>query len=316
VPHRIETLETNMSRQPHGLLATLLLSLPLCGQSLLERGIEVDGVRRDYLLFAPDKADEGGQRPLVLMLHGLGSSGRQAASNAYGWVDLARKEGFAVAFPNAIGIPRGWNAAWQGENTADGDFLAQLIDALVLEFHIDPKQVFITGHSSGGIMSFSFAATHSDKVAAIGPVSGTIGAAVAERTVTIPKPKGPVSVISFHGMADNIVPYDEVLGAKARYSMLLPAPRSAAFFADANRCEGPDRKTLEIEVPAGRNGRAGSATRKVFLDSWGEGEAGTEVRFYSIEGGDHGWPRRGLDATALIWEFFTAHPRKDDRWVR
>ena len=52
---------------------------------------------------------------------------------------------------------------------------------------------------------------------------------------------------------------------------------------------------------------------RVLCDRWTDGRAETEVAFYSIEGGDHGWPQggsRSVAATKLIWEFFEAHPRK------
>ncbi len=275
------------------LLVTCLLSAPLAaqGKGTTKLEIQVGEQVREYLLHVPRKYPPGGREkvPLVLMLHGRGSGKRQAASSYYGWVEMADKEGFIAAFPEALGKPRSWKAAWGRESTDDGAFLAALIDDLVKSYRIDPRRVFMTGHSSGGIMSFSFAATHSDKVAAIGPVAGTIGISRGKLKLTVPKPGGPVRVISFHGMADKIVAYDA--NTKAAFPGLVSAPDSAAFWGRHNGgSEKPERKDI--------------LDGKVHVDTWKGGKTGADVVFYSIEGGSHGWPRGETRATELIWAFF------------
>ncbi len=37
--------------------------------------------------------------------------------------------------------------------------------------------------------------------------------------------------------------------------------------------------------------------------------AGTQVRFYRIRGGKHVWPRDRVDASGLMWEFFSQYRR-------
>ena len=273
----------------------LLFSLAMLGapcvaqkKGTTERTLESGGVERQFLLHIPRRYKQVSKKtavPLVIMLHGRTGSGKVAASPYYGWKRLADKEDFVVAFPTALGSPTSWKGAWRGKPTADSVFLAELIDLLKAELKIDEDHVYMTGHSSGGYMSFSFAVTHGDRVAAIAPVAGL--------AVSRAKPKLPVSLISFHGMADNVVPYD-----KSR--MGTPnAPASAALFAKHNGCDDVERTELN--------------KGKVHLDQWKDGDAGTEVAFYSIEGGGHGWPqggRKSVAATELIWAFFVAHPRR------
>ena len=222
--------------------------------------------------------------PLVVMLHGRGGDGKGASSQYYGWKELAEKEKFVVAFPHAIGTPTSWKGAWTGKATEDSTFLAALIDALLKEMKIDRQRVFMTGHSSGGYMSFSFGSTHPEKVAAIGPVAGLV--------VSRKKPKVPVSVISFHGMADKVVSYGGHGGRG------LGAVGSAELFGKHNGCQKVKRKDI--------------AKGKVHVDTWAKGKKNTEVQLYSIEDAGHGWPQKGrgaVAATPLIWEFFKTHGR-------
>ena len=169
----------------------------------------------------------------------------------------------------------------------DSQFLSELIDLLLQQLPIDKNQVFMTGHSSGGFMSFSFAVTHSNQVAAIAPVAGLL--------IGTRRPVLPISVISFHGMADDIVPYDKK-GSSARG--MLTAQESVKFFARHNSCQGPIRSDINQD--------------KVHIDTWSNGKDSTEVKLYSIENGNHGWPRESyhsVAATQIIWQFFKAHPR-------
>jgi len=299
------------------LLALVLLSLALPGQTkgaepkastpeseapldpkllrpgLHERTLGVGGTTREYLVKVPRGYVKHPKRtvPLVLMLHGRTSNGRAAASNYYGWSQLADAEGFVAVFPTALGTPTSWQAAFRGRPTADTVFLTELIDSLIADYGADPDRVYMTGHSSGGFMSYSYAAMHPDKVAAIGPVAGL--------NVARTRPELPVSVISFHGMADDVVAYDKVHGKGATYGGMPSALESAAVFAKHNQAaDDPTRTEL-------RDG-------KVHLDTWADGQRGTRVQLYSIEGWGHGWPNRSskIEATPLIWEFFKEHGRE------
>ena len=255
-----------------------------------EQTLESSKKKREYLLHIPRgyKKKQKKLLPLVVMLHGRTGSGRGAASGYYGWKQLSEREKFIAVFPTALGSPTSWKGAWRGTPTVDSIYLAELIDLLLEQLRIDKNRVFMTGHSSGGFMSFSFAATHPEKVAAIGPVAGLM--------VGSTRPKTPVSVISFHGMADDVVKY----GKKGGRRGMLGAEDSAAFFAENN-------ESAKVE-------RTETAKGSVHIDTWKGGKDGTTVMLYSIVSGDHGWPQggsRSVAATKLIWSFFAKHPRTD-----
>ncbi len=283
-------------------LMALVIALILATQGVVASGqkpgtsirtFESGGKQRTYVLHLPRTYRKKQKKlmPMVFMLHGSGGTGKGAASFYYdNWKNLADKEKFVAVFPDALGSPTRWKS-WGGQPTADTKFLAALIDKLTAEFPIDKNRTFMTGHSSGGYMSFSFGAVHPEKVAAIGPVAGLYGGAKV--------PSVPLSVISFHGMADNVVGYESDLKSKAKFSGSRGAVESAAFFAHANGSTKSERKDI-------KKGR-------VHIDTWAKGKDNTQVVLYSLEGWGHRWPKlgsRSIAATELIWKFFKSHPRK------
>ena len=136
-------------------------------------------------------------------------------------------------------------------------------------------------------MSFSFAVTPFE--------SGGSPAPVVDLLIGSKRPVLPISVISFHSTADDIVPYGQK-GSSGRG--MLTAQESIKFFARHNSSEGPIRSDIN--------------EAKVHIDTWSNGQDSTEVQLYSIENGNHGWPRESyhsVAATQIIWQFFKAHPR-------
>ncbi|MCB0902537.1 MAG: hypothetical protein KDB83_10590, partial [Actinobacteria bacterium] len=45
----------------------------------------------------------------------------------------------------------------------------------------------------------------------------------------------------------------------------------------------------------------------VTLKVWDRCADRTQVHFYRIRGGKHVWPRNGVDASSLMWEFFSQY---------
>ena len=65
----------------------------------VEHVVTVDGISRNYLVFAPKRFDK--PLPMVLALHGAGSNARQMERYTR-FNDLATKEGFLVVYPEAV----------------------------------------------------------------------------------------------------------------------------------------------------------------------------------------------------------------------
>jgi len=141
------------------LLAVCQIALgnPLTSGSskITKQTIEFDGKKRIYYLYVPEKA--GSKPPLIVTLHG---SGRDGLSLVEKWKDIADQEGFIVAGPDAMNSAE-WNS------TDDGaDFLRVIVEQLESKYAIDPKRVFLFGHSAGAVYALNLSMTESEYFAA------------------------------------------------------------------------------------------------------------------------------------------------------
>jgi polyhydroxybutyrate depolymerase len=276
------------------------------GPGTVERELVVDGVSRTYLLHAGGAAKPG--RPLVLVLHGMGGRAAEMERRTRATFDvIADRTGAAVVYPQALGSPSRWTDGWWMPGASGGPlpddvrFLSTLVDALAGELAIDRRRVFAAGLSNGGMMVHRLGCERPDLFAAIAPVSGNMSYDVARAC-----PSGvPVSVIAMHGTDDAIVPFNHDVTA------------ATATWTKRDGCPETPRSSRMPDLDP----HDGTQTR---VDEYGPCSAGTEVAFYTIEGGGHAWPggatpwglaRRGttprdFDAGAVIWDFFQKHPRR------
>ncbi len=273
-----------------------------------EQTLTIEGFQRTYILRVPPQHDGKRPLPLVIMLHGMGGSGSQA-ERSYGWWEKGEREGFIAVFPDALGQPRAWSSFGFPERVAGRDdviFLEKLIAELQSRLTVDPKRIFVCGHSSGGFMSYRLGSVIPEKIAAIGVMAGSIGMMswMGKRTILVPK--SPLSVIHFHGKADDIVPYDGPANRKARFPNVVPAPDSVAFWVKADGCN-PKPRTDKLEKDT------------IIREQYSGGKAGTEVALYTLVDGGHGWPGMRFsmsnapatpNVTNIMWEFFKAHPKR------
>jgi polyhydroxybutyrate depolymerase len=277
--------------------------------------ITVDQTERSYVLHVPKSL----KRPaaLVIVLHGGGGSAQSAIAQS-NFDAVADRHGFIVAYPegtdrarpllNALGKPGflTWNAgACCGvaveRGVDDVGFIRAMVAQIASAYPLDPKRIYATGLSNGGMMAYRLACEASDLVAAIGAVSAVIVVAPCE-------PRSPVSVLHIHGTADENVPIAGGIGPKSitKYPY-PPVERSIAFWAARNDC--------------GKDAVVSSPAPSVTLRSYPLCTLGIAVDYYVIEGGTHAWPggkrlakfldepSNAIDATTLIWQFFADHPK-------
>jgi polyhydroxybutyrate depolymerase len=300
-----------MEARPRGARLIILVALALmtiaCARwarpmsGTVERQLVVGGVKRTYLLHASGPAKPG--RALVLMLHGRGGTAAAMEQRTRGTFDkLADRDGAVVVYPQALGEPASWSAWIEGTSALRPDdvgFLSALIDSLVAEMGVDRKRVFAAGFSAGASMVYRLACDRPELVAAVAPISGTIPRDVVPICVHNTM---PVGIIGMHGTADAVVALDALVRD------------GVTAWARRNRCAAdPISSRLRDADPTD-----GTETR---VDVYDQCAAGTQVAFFTIEGGGHAWPGgearltggptpRDFDAAELIWTFFQRHARQ------
>lgn len=174
---------------------------------------------RYYLLGIPKTAKSGQSYALVVMLHGgLGNPERFAQTTGLHREPLKRPT--IVVYPAGSGRFSNrlltWNAGVccgyaQRENVDDVGFIDRVIEQVATEYPIDPQQVFVVGHSNGGMMAYRMACDRSGVVTGIGVVAGTMNYSHNKC-----RPQRPVTVVSIHGEADQNVPIGGGIGANSR----------------------------------------------------------------------------------------------------
>lgn len=285
-----------------------------------------DGRRRTAVIFIPrtDQISATGWS-LVMMLHGGGGSANNVIEST-GWAELGEKEGFITIFPNGtprnekrresfLGNPQTWNSGGKqslaaGELSAtakdidDVGFLGELIERVQREMRIDPKRIYVAGHSNGAGMAYRFGFERSDLVAAVGVVAGTF--------YLNPKPlTSPVSLIQIVGDID---PFTPMAGGKVtiagRTASMPPALQSPRTWASMLGLQS-EPKTMQD-----------NSTLSVLV--WGPAKNGAEVRSIVINGHGHAYPSptdsfhpaflfgstvKTLNATETMWRFFQDHSK-------
>lgn len=319
-------------------LLILVLSLVGCASPVAVKSIDVqqlhaaqryeltlphDGRTRQYNLYIPSSWQRQKQLPLVVMLHSGGGNAAMFEERT-GMTQKAESEGFIVAYPQGTGYTNGRFYTWNSghccfyaleKQVDDVGFVRKLILELTERLHIDQQRIYVAGFSNGGMLAYRLGAAMPDTLAAIAPVSATIGgkAGPDETEFRIPKPPRTLPLITLHGLADQQIPYAGGQGSKAFAERSdLSVETSLHHWMQAASCEpehsGPSKLTESV-------------TRyKYACDE-------AEIELYTLEGMGHAWPsetRNGwrveyalldepdttVSASDIVWNFFKKHPRK------
>lgn len=300
---------------------TFLFSLLLAVAGTRTSHVTVQGQARRFLIHVPANAPK--PAPLVLVFHG-GTDTPENMEKISGFSTLSDREGFIVAYPE--GVEKSWNdgrgtTPAAKSNVDDVAFTRAVIADIQSHYAIDPKRIYATGPSNGGIFVSRLACEMSNTLAAIGPVIGTIASSLAGRC----HPAQPISVVGVQGVADPLVPFaggeeggTQHLGHGGRVE---GSRATQLLFAQLNGCYN---EAVSRSLPSRVNDGT-SVTRR----SYGGCNGHTEVTWYEIEGGGHRWPphqlrpaaeavarrafgvsSQNIDAAEVLWAFFKAHPKR------
>ncbi|HTF27387.1 MAG TPA: PHB depolymerase family esterase [Flavitalea sp.] len=265
--------------------------------------INIDGISRSYLLNLPPDYYESDQFSLVIAMHGGGGHAEQFEASS-GLTGKANSAKFIVVYPDGVPGPlkiQTWNAGgccgFAMETKIDDiKFISQLIDKLVAEYKINPKKIYATGHSNGGMMSYRLACELSGKIAAIAPNSSTM-------VVSAPcNPSRPVPVLHMHSEKDTNVPYKGGYGTGISNSYSPPLDSVLNVWSMIDACGNPAQTITQS---------SGYTFKK-----WSGCLNNTSINYYLTTDGGHAWPggspgslmgdtpSKSINANDLLWDFF------------
>ena len=278
------------------------------------------GLTRTYHVYLPAGHSCNKAAPLVIALHGGGGNGENMDRSTGRQITReADRRSWVVVFPE--GVENGWNDGRKintpkdrrRSKVDDVGFIAKLIDRLHTDFNIDRKRVYATGISNGGFMSLRLAVELSDRIAAVGVVTASLGKVLEHKI-----PKLPVGVLFMNGTQDPLVPYE---GGQV---MILGRPRGEILSTEAsvrwwvkymNCSSSPERSQIPDIVKID-----GTRTE---VERYTDCRGGVQVILYRVAGGGHTWPggmqdlpkkiigrvSRDFQAARKIFDFFAQHHR-------
>jgi poly(hydroxyalkanoate) depolymerase family esterase len=287
------------------------------GAVYLTRTFTCEAGSRDYKVYVPSNA-EGRTLPLVIMLHGCTQNPDDFAVGT-GMNRLSEEHGFIVAYPrqpthaNQSACWNWFNIKDQMRDAGEPSIIAGITRAIMMDFNIDAKRVYVAGLSAGGAMAAIMSVTYPELYAATGVHSGLAhgsatdvvsafaamrggpgSAAPGARIRRRKRANDHVRTIVFHGMSDQTVhPSNaETILADARAGLAAPL--------------------RETQYDGFMGGRA--YTRSVITTASGV----PHVEHWAIDGLGHAWSggspegshtdNNGPDASREMLRFFLESP--------
>lgn len=129
----------------------------LASEKISKESIPYNNSKRTYYLFVPDTIKPAQQSPLIVLLHG---SGRNGLSLVEKWKDSASKEGIILVGPDSADSSH-WSVPKDGP-----DFLHVLVETIKSKYPVNPRRVYLFGHSGGAVFALNISMLESEYFAA------------------------------------------------------------------------------------------------------------------------------------------------------
>ena len=283
--------------------------------------LEHQGRERTFLLHIPATINRLHPSPVIISLHG--GAGRAESQQQYTRMDTtAAEQQFVVVYPNGSGKFKQrlltWNAgtccgyALQN-NIDDVGFIRKIINALPQHIKINPKRIYATGFSNGGMMSYRLALELPDKIAAIASVAGAMHVAEFQ-------PRRSIPVMHIHSVDDPRAMYRGGLGPPFPLTNQRIEHRDVnevlELWAENNRCQqGPHlykQASLSIQDQGQQRAEKWAYTAC---------QHRADVVHWKLTGVGHVWPggekdylvktlgpdSQLINANEVMWHFFAEH---------
>ena len=258
------------------------------------------GINREFIMYIPANYSGNEAVPLLFNFHGYTSNATQQMW--YGdFRPIADTAGFIIVHPEGTLDSNGqthFNVGWLTSSVDDVGFTLAMIESLSNTYNIDQDRIYSTGMSNGGFMSFHLACELSDRIAAVGSVTGsmTLG--------SLPNcnPTHQIPVIQIHGTADGTVTYTGTAFSE-------PVTTVVDFWANFNNCDSTPQTENVPDIAT----NDGTTVEKF---TYSNGDNCAEVIHYKVSNGSHTWagtpfPTAGtnydIDASLEVWKFVSQY---------
>ena len=168
--------------------------LQAAGQDLTETIVASDGTKRTYRVFVPESVSPSERAPAVVLYNGSGS--RVDGLWSF-WQNVARKHGIVLLGPAAFAA-----GAWRIPEDSP-EFTRDVIEAAKARWPIDPRRVYLFGHSGGGHHVLQVGLLESEYIAAVAAHAGALMPAFFQAMEKAPR-KIPMAL--WIGTDDQVVP--------------------------------------------------------------------------------------------------------------
>jgi polyhydroxybutyrate depolymerase len=236
---------------------------------------------------------------LIIDLHGY--SGSSADQQGFAKMDVAaNKRGVIYAALDGLIDSQGnqfWNASeaccnFSANPVDDVAYIQGLIDEISKKVSVDPKRIYIFGHSNGHFMSYKFACTHPETVAAIAGLAGAMDIASDKCGA-----KSPVSVLHIHGTNDAVIGYQ---GGQILGNEFTSAQESAKRWAGIDQCSQNSTLGNAFDLISSLEGKETIPTIYSCPSA--------SVELWTIEEGSHG-PVLDSSFALQVIDWLLAHPK-------
>ncbi len=199
---------------------------------------------RDTQLFLPSGYSKDDSVPLLINLHGYTGTG--ASQSLYTFMqDAANKAGVAYIAPNGTkdNLENNfWNSGksccnFNQKEVDDVAYLDSLIDKALAAANINPKKVYLFGHSNGAFMSYAYLCSGSNKIAG---VAGLAGAMDIENTNCGAVPN---HILLIHGELDETIQYQ---GGALFGNRFTSVPETIDRWSEINQCRVGKESDLDL----------------------------------------------------------------------
>jgi len=177
-----------------GVVATVVAGDAQSADQDLRASIASGGRERHYRLFVPDGFGKAGPGPAIVLYNGSGS---RVDGLMDPWQEIARKEGILLIGPDAY-----QSGAWRIPQDSP-DFTGEVVEAVKAKYPVDPRRVYLFGHSGGAGHVILLGLLESEYFAAVGAHAGALRPD-DRALLDVPQRKIPMAI--WIGTKDEMVP--------------------------------------------------------------------------------------------------------------